>query len=370
MFRNHCHILIFCIVQLCTSDALIVVDTLHSRIRRHHHHHHPKVLQNTPARPSWLAIRGGSDENVVAAKTGTDRFTSTSIAAIPLSSFVPSVVTMGSLIRAWMTSTLQTGPFGVVALTVLSSAICVPITQYKNLYGISVGYGLSVAVIATVLRNVFVFSPWSIPDVISGAALFYGLRLALFLWFRDVSGARSLDSTKKSGRLQRLPFAISLALFYAFMMTPLLYAMRNPVVASSTNTAPWKVCVAWTGCGLAWVGAIMEAIADAHKYVVKGRSNENATTFCGPTQGSYAITRHPNYTGEVIFWLGAFLAGLPSFGNSIVAYVCSISGLYGIISIMRGATKSLEKKQVEKYGGQPKYENWKKKVPVSLVPLL
>lgn len=328
-------------------------------------------LRHETTRSSRLfTIRGGSDvlqDQPTSVATDSTK-TSPSSAALP-AAFMMSLIPM-TPITTWLTNTLLGGPLGVIALTFISSAICVPITQYKNLYGISVGYGLSVAAMAAVLRQVFVIVPWSINDVISGAAILYGLRLAAFLFIRDVSGAKSLDATKKSGRLQRIPFALSLSLFYALMMTPMLYSMRNPVVEAASMLT-WKSYVAWTGCGLAWFGAIIEAIADTHKYVVKGKSNSSTVAFRGPTQGLYGVTRHPNYTGEVLFWMGIFVSGLPAFAsNSIIAWLCSTAGLYGIVSIMRGATKSLEKKQEEKYSGQPKYETWKKDVPVALLPFL
>ena len=92
--------------------------------------------------------------------------------------------------------------------------------------------------------------------------------------------------------------------------------------------------------------------------------------FHGPTKGVFALTRHPNYTGEVATWVGLYMAGLPAFGKSVVAWVCSTAGVYGIVSIMRKATSSLEKRQQEKYGGQKSYEDWKKKVPAPLFPFV
>lgn len=260
-------------------------------------------------------------------------------------------------------SSLESDSYGVVALATIAAFICVPITQYKNLYGISVGYGLSVAAIAAALRKVF--SPFAVGNLLSGAALFYGLRLAMYLFVRDVSGEKSTTTRSEPARLKRIPFALSLSLFYALMTTPILYALRAPV----SDTIAWKLRTAWTGAGLAWAGAILEAVADAHKFLVKLKSKDK-TTFVGPSKGCYALTRHPNYTGEILFWFGVWLAGLPSFGTSVVAWLCSSVGLYGIVSIMQGASQRLETRHVEKYGGQLSYEAWKKDVPSPLIPFM
>lgn len=271
---------------------------------------------------------------------------------------------------------LRQGPFGVVALTALASAVCIPATQYKNLYGISVGYGLSVAVLAGVLRTVFRATTTTMGNTLTAGLVFYGIRLAAYLWVRGVSGWKSLNTKKREpARWKRVPFAVSLALFYAFLVTPCLYALRGSATAMVVDSQPqqqWKLLVGWTGTALVWVGAVLEAVADTQKFVSKQRHVDDfeRSASHGPATGVYAWTRHPNYTGEVAVWLGVYLAGLPSFGTSAVAWLCSTVGLYGIASIMQSAASSLEKRQQEKYGGQEKYEEWKRKVPAPLVPFV
>ena len=117
------------------------------------------------------------------------------------------------------------------------------------------------------------------------------------------------------------------------MTSPLLFALRTP---------PTKYLkVAQIGCGLAWAGAIIEAVADAQKFLQKRRdySQKAGGTFTGPMGGLYASCRHPNYFGEVLFWFGLFVAGLPSFGSQVIPYTAGGLGLWGIYGIMSGATK-------------------------------
>jgi steroid 5-alpha reductase family enzyme len=279
--------------------------------------------------------------------------------------------------RVALIAALQSGPWGVAALTAISALVCIPATQYNALYGISVGYGLSVACMASTLLIGCHVPPFSMAFFATSAAILYGLRLALYLWVRDITKAKPLAAPNKPpSRLQRVPFAVSLALFYACLATPLLYIVRHPVVRISATTTssmtaanvPWLV--ACTGTIVAFMEALLEAVADTHKYVVKAHQAPGSIAFRGPCNGVYRWTRHPNYTGELLFWSGLWLAGVPSFGSSMVAWIASTAGLYGIVSIMRGATKKLEQRQAEKYRGQPKYEAWKKKVPAPLIPFL
>jgi steroid 5-alpha reductase family enzyme len=261
-------------------------------------------------------------------------------------------------------SSIQSGPYGVLGLTALASAVLLPITQYRNLYGISVGYGLTVAVIGMALRTIFGVAPAGLEDVMTAAVVFYGLRLSSFLLLRDFGGWKPPVTREEPARIKRIPFAASLALFYAFMTTPVLYALRAPAVPGSVAG---KIAVA--GTALAWFGALLEAVADVHKFVRK-LNTSRGKAFRGPSNGVYRLTRHPNYTGEVIFWFGTYLAGAPSFGRSIIAWVASSVGVYGICTIMVGATKRLEKRHAENYGGQEAYESWKKKVPATLIPFV
>lgn len=254
---------------------------------------------------------------------------------------------------------LQSGPFGVLGLWAVASAVVVPCTIYRQGFSFSVGYGYSVMAMAAILGKVFGFSPLVM------AAAFYGCRLGSYLLLRNLISEEKAKQTKafdKTPRLKRIPFAASVALFYSFLMTPALYAMRF-AFAGSDNVA------LLAGTVIAWTGALLEAIADTQKLAVKIKSN-NEDGFVGPTSGVYRLTRHPNYTGEVVFWLGLFVSGVPALGKSIVGWACSVLGFYGIYSIMTSATKRLDAKQLENYGGQDKYDEWRKGVKAPIFPLL
>ena len=57
-------------------------------------------------------------------------------------------------------------------------------------------------------------------------------------------------------------------------------------------------------------------------------------------------------------------------GRNAVAWTFSTLGLWGILSIMLGSTKRLEKKQEDMYGKQEKYEKWKQNVRWPLIPFV
>jgi steroid 5-alpha reductase family enzyme len=268
-------------------------------------------------------------------------------------------------------------------------------------YAISVGYGLSVGVMGMALRRAFRPVPGSVGDALAGCIVFYGLRLAYFLWLRERSGYQpsSPSSRKEPSRWSRVPFSLSLAFFYTCMTSPVLFVLRNPppaplpsssVWSVATLLANWRWCAAWTGTILAWTGAVLEAVADAHKLSVKTGQQQKkvplssaedggpgAGGFVGPTGGAFRITRHPNYTGECLHWLGVFVAGSASLvgrrgegGPWWIGWSTGTAGLFGIVRIMQAATRRLEERQQAKYGGDPDYESWKDLVTAPLIPFV
>lgn len=206
------------------------------------------------------------------------------------------------------------------------------------------------------------------PALLATVAVIYGLRLALYLLLREFtvdSKREQLKSFNTKPPLKRIPLALNVSLFYALMISPALFALRSAVKA---GTVMDKVQLISTG--VAAFGMLLESIADQHKYEVKRKSKEGEDKFVGPTTFSYMLVRHPNYLGEILFWAGLFGAGSVSFQRSITAWLCGILGVGGISSLMLGASGRLDTKQQEKYGGQQKYDEWKKSVKYSVIPFL
>lgn len=221
------------------------------------------------------SLRGGDDSNM-------------------MNSVSTCIQSKSSALAALVSSSLLTGPWGVCALWGVASAVVVPLTLYRQAYSFSVGYGFSV--LAMALALLFTFSPivWSNPSyLLTLSAAFYGLRLGTFLSIRNVvnkAKGREMKNFDKTPRLKRIPFAASVALFYAFMVCPTLYALRAPPAVGSVASK-----IAYSGVAIAVGGALLEAIADWHKFYVKQKYGANTDIFVGPTGGVYRVCRHPNY---------------------------------------------------------------------------
>jgi steroid 5-alpha reductase family enzyme len=117
---------------------------------------------------------------------------------------------------------------------------------------------------------------------------------------------------------------------------------------------------------LVWViGFVIEVIADAQK----SRFNAdpaNKGRFI--RTGLWSRSRHPNYFGEIVLWIGIAIIAIPVLQGW--QWVAMISPLFVTLLLTRvSGIPLLEKKADAKWGGQAEYEAYKKNTPV-LIPRL
>jgi len=115
---------------------------------------------------------------------------------------------------------------------------------------------------------------------------------------------------------------------------------------------------------LVWLaGFSIEVIADAQK----SRFNAdpaNRGKFIHT--GLWSCSRHPNYFGEILLWVGVLIITLPVLHGW--QWVALISPLFVAFLLTRvSGIPLLEKKADARWGGQPEYEEYKKNTPV-LIP--
>ncbi len=115
---------------------------------------------------------------------------------------------------------------------------------------------------------------------------------------------------------------------------------------------------------LIWLfGFLLEIIADHQKSTFK-KDPENRDNFI--QSGLWSISRHPNYLGEIILWVGVSMVAIPVLQGWQWAMLSS--PLFVVLLLMRvSGIPLLEKRADEKWGGQSDYESYKKNTAV-LVP--
>jgi steroid 5-alpha reductase family enzyme len=115
---------------------------------------------------------------------------------------------------------------------------------------------------------------------------------------------------------------------------------------------------------LVWIlGFAFEAVSDAQKSRFNANP-ENKGKFI--QTGLWSRSRHPNYFGEIVLWIGVLIITLPVLqGWQWVALISPI--FVGLLITRVSGVPLLEKKADKKWGGQVEYESYKMNTPV-LIP--
>jgi steroid 5-alpha reductase family enzyme len=234
---------------------------------------------------------------------------------------------------------------------------------YRLVYFVSTGYAFSITGM-----SVLVAARWG--DALDvGAGLhvallgLYGVRLGGYLLLREQEPAyrRELEVVQRRavgvGRGKQVLIWVGVAVLYVLMFSPGWFNVVDRRLGLP-STALTLVGVAIMAAGL-----LLEAWADHQKSAAKRARPDR---FCDV--GLYRVVRCPNYLGEVVFWVGSFLAGWPAY-HAWWQVASAGVGLMCIVLIMMGSTKRLEAKQQARYGQDEAYQRYVRTVPV-LFPLV
>ena len=116
---------------------------------------------------------------------------------------------------------------------------------------------------------------------------------------------------------------------------------------------------------LVWIfGFAIEVIADRQKSNFKALP-DNKDKFINT--GLWSWSRHPNYFGEIVLWIGVAIIALPILRGW--QWATLISPIFIIILLTRiSGVPMLETRADEKWGGQPEYEAYKAGTSI-LIPM-
>jgi len=143
------------------------------------------------------------------------------------------------------------------------------------------------------------------------------------------------------------------------------FTMMAALVAMTTTNRKELDLFAIAGFLIWAFGFAIEVIADSQK----SRFNANPDNKGKFIQtGLWSRSRHPNYFGEIILWIGVTVIALPVLEGW--QWVALISPVFVTLLLTRvSGVPLLEKKADKKWGGQEDYESYKKRTPV-LIPRL
>ncbi|SMO75229.1 DUF1295 domain-containing protein [Propioniciclava tarda] len=110
------------------------------------------------------------------------------------------------------------------------------------------------------------------------------------------------------------------------------------------------------------IGFGFEVVADLQKSRFKA-DPANAGRFI--STGLWSVSRHPNYFGEILLWIGVAIIALPALSGW--QYIALLSPVFvALLLIKLSGIPLLEAKADKKWGGQADYEEYKRRTPVLL----
>lgn len=250
------------------------------------------------------------------------------------------------------------GPIPAGALLGLLLALLISSAGFiRVVYFISTGYAFSIFAMAAASAWLYRGSLEPLLGAQLGLLALYGLRLGTFLVRRDRSPSyrKSIEQTDREAAVSlpvQVVIWVSVSVLYVLMFYPALLGLAAAAAGTATTGSPVA------GITIMALGLGLEAIADHQKSRYKG---EHPGRFCDV--GLYRLVRCPNYLGEMLFWLGQFVAGLAAFSHWS-HWAASGVGLVCIQLIMVGSTRRLELAQGERYGDREDYRDYVRSVPV------
>jgi len=245
----------------------------------------------------------------------------------------------------------------VILAFVIQWVVFVPsyLLQTERLFDLTGGLTyITVAVVAVLLSE----SPDTRAWLLAAMVAVWAVRLSsyLFLRIRKAGADKRFDDIKPS--------------FPRFLNTWTLQGLWVTITASAalvaiTSTTRVELGTV-TAIGLVvWVVGIgLEIVADAQKSRFRADPSNKGRFI---HTGLWSWSRHPNYFGEILLWVGVAVVALPALRGW--QWVALLSPVFVALLLLRvSGVPMLEKAADERWGGQPDYEAYKSGTSL-LVPL-
>uniref|UniRef100_A0A336LTJ1 CSON004346 protein n=1 Tax=Culicoides sonorensis TaxID=179676 RepID=A0A336LTJ1_CULSO len=234
-----------------------------------------------------------------------------------------------------------------------------PTEKYYDLIG-------SLTYLSTICVSLFTISPISQISarqiIVSVCAAIWAIRLGSFLFYR-IHTSGGVDSRFAEIKRDWGRFLIAWTIQGAWVFITLLSVL---VVNQKVNQVPLKI-INYVGIGVWVAGFIIEVTADFQKLLFK-KDPANAGRWIDT--GLWSVSRHPNYFGEIVIWIGVSLMCIDDFNDVRRLITLCISPVFvALLLIFISGIPLLEQKADDRWGESELYQKYKKNTPV-LVPFL
>lgn len=240
--------------------------------------------------------------------------------------------------------------FGVNWLAFIPATI----KQTEKFYDLTGGITyISVTIVAVLLS-----SPLDLRSaLVAGMVLFWSVRLASFLFRRISRDGRDSRFDEIKTRPARFFLAWTLQGLWV-----LLTAACAIAVITGGNRQPLGI-VGYVGIAVWAIGILIEIVADQQKTAFR-RNPANKGRFI--RTGLWAWSRHPNYFGEIVLWIGMAIIAVPVLEGW--QWTALVSPLFVIFLLTKvSGVPMLEEAADKRWGGEDDYEAYKASTPVLIM---
>ncbi len=181
----------------------------------------------------------------------------------------------------------------------------------------------------------------------------WSLRLGSFLFSRVKRSGRDTRFTEMKKNFFWFFMTWNLSALWVFLS----YVAGMVAVTSKYSSELSFIDFVFCSVGfLVWLsGFIIEVVADNQKKKFKEDLNNNDKFI---SHGLWSWSRHPNYFGEILLWIGITIIALPIFkGWDYIALISPIFIYYLLVKV--SGIPMLEKSANEKWGSDPNYIKYK-----------
>jgi steroid 5-alpha reductase family enzyme len=129
------------------------------------------------------------------------------------------------------------------------------------------------------------------------------------------------------------------------------------------NSEPRITLLSWIGFAVWFVGLTIETFSDLQKYQFNKGNKEGKWV----SAGLWKYSRHPNYFGEILCWLGVYIFSFSSLTNLQRLFAFSSPLFIALLIIFISGLPKLEKYAENKWGKLKEYKEYKRKTSI-LIP--
>lgn len=197
--------------------------------------------------------------------------------------------------------------------------------------------------------------------VLTGMVVLWAIRLGPFLFLR----VRAAGADDRFDEIKRNPIVFLRVWILQGLWVSLTASAAWIAISSAAHAREPLNWVSIVGVALWAVGLGIEVTADVQKSRFKA-DPRNAGTFI--RTGLWSRSRHPNYFGEIMLWIGVLVVAAPVLSGW--QWVALLSPVFVTLLLTRiSGVPMLEQKADARWGGEPAYEAYKSQTPV-LIPRL